>query len=309
MNNIRKFYNWQTMISVGIIGLFVLLALAAPWLAPQEDPSNPSPYRVDSRAGRTVATSGIPLSPREGLPFGTVPGGLDVFYSLVWGAKPALRFGLIVATSCAVLGVFLGAVSGYFGGWINRFMMRMTDAFLAFPAIAGVFLFQQVIRPTDPFDNATTLQQLLINLDFPPVLLALVLFSWMPYARLINANIAIQKRSEYALAAKTVGAGHIRIIFRHLIPNCISPIVVMVARDVGAMVVLEAAFTFIGVSGYLPWGILLVAGREWIIGPGGNPLVYWWVFLPVTITLVLFGIGWNLLGDGLNEALDPRRRL
>ena len=74
----------------------------------------------------------------------------------------------------------------------------------------------------------------------------------------------------------------------------------------GAMVILEASFTFIGISGYLPWGVLLVSGRNWIIGPGGNPLAYWWVFLPVTLALVLFGLGWNLLGDGLNDALNPK---
>lgn len=309
MESWHKFFNRQNLIALSIICAFIALALAAPWIAPQEDPVHPSAFRVDSRAGRTIARTGTPLAPRAGLLFGTAPGGLDVFYTLVWGVKPAMRFGLIVAVTCAVFGVLIGATSGYFGGWFNRLTMRITDAFLAFPAIAGVFLFQQVIRPMNPFDPPTTLQQLLINLDFPPVLLALVLFSWMPYARILNANIMLLKNSEYSLAAKAIGVGHTRIILRHLIPNCISPIVVMVARDVGAMVILETAFTFIGVSGYLPWGVLLVAGREWIIGPGGNPLAYWWVFLPATVLLVLFGLGWNLLGDGLNDALNPRRAL
>jgi peptide/nickel transport system permease protein len=118
--------------------------------------------------------------------------------------------------------------------------------------------------------------------------------------------VARLKQEEYAMAARTIGATHLRIILRHLLPNGIAPAIVMAARDVGGMVILEAAFTFIGVGGGSPWGMLLVSGRDWIIGPGGNPLAYWWVFLPATLAVILFGVGWNLLGDGLNSALDPR---
>jgi len=152
----------------------------------------------------------------------------------------------------------------------------------------------------------TAFQQFMMKMDVHPVMLALILFSWMPFARIINANVTILKGQEFVLAAKTLGAQHWRIILSHLLPNGIAPLIVMVARDIGAMVILEASFTFIGVSGYLPWGVILVTGRDWIIGPGGSPLLYWWVFLPATLALILFGIGWNLLGDGLNVALNPK---
>jgi peptide/nickel transport system permease protein len=137
-------------------------------------------------------------------------------------------------------------------------------------------------------------------------MLTLILFSWMPYCRLINATMTHLKQSEYVLAARSLGAGQARIILRHLLPNAIPPAVVLAARDIGAMVILDAAFTFIGVGGSVEWGTLLVLGRDWAIGIGGNPLTYWWVYLPATLTLVLFGVTWNLLGDGLNTTLNPR---
>jgi peptide/nickel transport system permease protein len=158
----------------------------------------------------------------------------------------------------------------------------------------------------EPGAVPTLSQRIMTSLKLEPLVLALILFSWMPYARIINSNVVKLKQSEYALAAVTLGMGHSRIVFRHLLPNGIAPAIVLVARDIGSMVVLEAAFTFIGLSSGLPWGVILVIGRDWIIGPGGSPLVYWWIFLPVTLALILFGMGWNLLGDGLNDVMDPR---
>jgi peptide/nickel transport system permease protein len=231
---------------------------------------------------------------------------LDVYHTLVWGTRSALRFGLVVALSTATLGVLIGAVGGYFGGLFGGLTMRITDAFLTFPAIAGVWLMRQLMLPPRIGDPPTALQRTMQNLNLDPVTLTLILFSWMAYARIVNANMTHLKQSEYVLAARSIGAGHARIILRHLLPNTLAPAIVLVARDVGAMVLLESAFTFIGVGGSTEWGRLLVAGRDYIIGIGGNPLAYWWTFLPATVTLVLFGIGWNLLGDGLNTLLNPR---
>ena len=301
----RRLIRWQIGSALLIIGVYVVTAIAAPILAPPEEPDTPSAYRIVKRGpiGRRV-----PQPPGPDAPLGTVPGGIDVYYALIWGTAPALRFGLLVALSTALIGTLIGAVSGYLGGQYNRLVIRFVDAFLAFPAIAGVFLFLQVLKPSTLDIPPTTFQQFMASLDLSPVMLALILFSWMPYARMINANVILLKQSEYVLAATTLGASHNRIVFRHLLPNGISPTIVMAARDVGAMVIMEASFTFIGLSGELPWGVILVSGRNWIIGPGGNPLAYWWVFLPVTLALVLFGIGWNLLGDSLNAYLNPRLR-
>ena len=300
----RFFSRWQNILALLLVGFFFFVALAAPWLSPQEDPDNPTPYRIHS--GETTIGSRTPQPPGEEIPLGTAPRGVDIYHALVWGTGPALRFGLIVALSSAFFGTILGAIGGYLGGRTNGLVMRFTDAFLAFPAIAGVFLFTQIMNPTSPDVPPTGFQTLLIDLDLHPVLLAMILFSWMSYARMINANVTILKSQEYVTAASVLGAPHRRILFRHILPNGIAPLIVLMARDIGAVVILEASFTFIGLSGYLPWGVVLVTGRDWIIGPGGSPLAYWWVFLPATVALILFGIGWNLLGDGLNVALNPK---
>ena len=307
MRSLRYFFKGrQNVFALSIVFLFVILGMAAPWLAPQEPGAEVSAYRIDPRAGKTLARRLTPLPPDDGLIFGTAPGGFDIFYSLIWGIFPALRFGLVIAVSTAVVGSLLGALGGYIGGWFNRLVMRITDSFLAFPALAGLFLFQQLLIPVSLDTPPTLLQETMQAWDIPPVMLVLIFASWMPYARIINANIVRLKHEEYIMAARTVGAGNRRIVFRHLLPNSIAPLIVLAARDVGVMVILEASFTFIGVGGYLPWSVLLVSSRDFVIGLGGNPFVSWWVFVPATIVLALFSISWNLLGDGLNDALNPR---
>ncbi len=301
----RFITNWQNLLALLIIGAFVSMAIAAPLLAPPEDPQNPSPFRTMSGYRPTAQEMRIPQPPNADYPLGTTVGGFDVRYTLIWGTRYALRFGLIVALSTATLGVLLGAISGYFGGVFNRLILRVTDAFLTFPAIAGIWLFSQVIYPPDPQAVPTALQSLLAYFDIDAVMLALITFSWMPYARIINAEVTRLKHEEYALAARSVGVDHLRLIFRHLLPNAIAPAIVLTARDVGAMVVLQAAFTYIGVAFGSAWGALLASGRNWIIGPGGSLTAYWWIYLPITVTVVLFGVGWNLLGDGLNAVLNP----
>jgi peptide/nickel transport system permease protein len=305
MGLLRFFSRIQNLLAVAIITLYVVVAIAAPWLAPPEDPENPSPFRVAAVDPRT--SRHIPLPPEPGLPLGTTPGRLDVFYTLVWGTRSALRFGLTVALVTACFGTLIGAVSAYVGGLVNRLTLRLTDAFLAFPVIAGAALFRLALYPVNPQDPMTPLQSLLSSLEVGPVMLTLILFSWMSYVRIVNAEIAKLKQVAYVQAARSVGAGHIRLILRHLLPNAISPAVVLIGRDIGGMVILRAAFTFVGIGAGSPWGYLLTMGRDWIIGPSASLLQYWWVYLPVTLALIFFGIGWNLLADGLNNALNPRR--
>ncbi len=160
--------------------------------------------------------------------------------------------------------------------------------------------------PALPFEELTATQQAFVDLGLDPVLLTLILFSWMPYARITSANVVQLKQTEYVEAARSIGVRRRRIIGRHLLPNALSPVFVLGARDVGAMVILATAFTFIGLGASTEWGHMLVISRDYIIGLGGNPLTYWWAFVPTTLALIFFGVGWNLLGDGLNTVLDPR---
>lgn len=334
MLNWRRFFaHKQNWLGLAIVGFFVLAAVAAPWLAPPPDPEAPGYKQIESTFYQ------LPDPPRAGSPLGSVPRppvagpGVpvgqgasyqwDIYHSLVWGARAALIYGLTVTGITAVFGVFIGAISAYIGGWFENAVMRTTDAFLAFPIIAAIWLLELSFfsynispfsRPLTYFFGEefqlTSLQEFLIHYNIDSVMCALILFSWMPFARLINASVNKQKNSEYVVAARAMGATGFRILVRHLLPNSISSAVVLATRDVGAMVILAATFTFIGMGGTaLPWGLVLVGGRSFILGLGGNPFVYWWVFVPIALALILFSVGWNLLGDGFNDLLNPRRPL
>jgi peptide/nickel transport system permease protein len=301
-----------------IVGLFVLTALAAPLLAPPDPGGEFSTYKDIGQINRY-----IPLPPSAELILGSVPDPknqrqLDVWYSLVWGTRSALRFGILVVLFTSTFGVILGGVSGYLGGLPNTLIMGFTDAFLALPIIAGVVFFQNYIlmllRGTGAlvywnsmvyFESPSAWQRFLYSLD--PLLVAFIVFSWMPYARLMNSVVLRSRQEEYILASRSLGAGHLRLIFRHLLPNSISPAIVLAARDVGYLVLLQAGFTFIGLSRGSEWGALLSLGRSHVVGPGGNPFTWWWIYFPPTLAMVLFGVGWNLLGDGLNGWLNPQR--
>lgn len=291
------------LIGLIIIGAFVFVAIAAPILAPPDDPTQPSAVRVVGRSSDTQ-----PHPPSSEAVLGTGSRQTDIYYTLVWGTRSALRFGLITASLAALLGVFIGAISGYLGGRTNGVTMRVTDAFLTFPVIAAVWLFVQ-LTPTEGFGIALSpFQALMQQLQIHPVMLAFILFSWMSYARLTNVTILQLKQSDFAVAARATGASNSRILVRHLLPNALAPVIVLLARDIGAIVLLEAAFTYIGLGGATDWGTLLVSNKDWVLGLGGNPLVYWWTYLPICLALIAFGIGWNLIGDGCNDLLNPRQR-
>jgi len=293
----------QNLAGLAIVLAFIGIAVASPALAPFDDDPNVPPYF--SRVGRRTDT--VPHPPSTEAPLGTLAGQFNVYYTVIWGTRSALRFGIIVAAATATLGVLVGAVSGYAGGWVQRITIPVTDAFLAFPAIAGYWVVRYSLFPADPNVLTTFVQGLVVRLGLDPLMVALILFSWMPYARITSTSTMRLRQIEYVQAARALGAGGVRIVLRHIVPNLLAPIIVLAARDVGGTVMLAAAFTFIGIGGDLPWGELLAIGRDWIIGPGGSLTAYWWIYGPVTAALLLFGIGWNLLGDGVNDLIAGRR--
>ena len=317
----------SNLLGVLIVALILLTAILAPILALPENPEDPAPFKaVGERFDR------LPHPPSAGHPLGTTPRRLDIqfkgiaalqadgtsdkpqvdiYYTLIWGTRSALRLGLLIVSITAVFGVLIGLVSGYVGGAVNGLAMRVTDAFLVFPVIAGVWLFDRAIFSTfvvsfgqaaEPSLYETVLQ----TMDMTPVMLALIAFSWMPYARIVNAETERLKLADFVLAARALGASDRRIIFRHLLPHVVAPAIVIAARDIGSVVILESAFTFIGLRGSGAWGVLLAGSRDFVIGMSGNPFTYWWTFVPVALALILFSIGWNLLGDALNSWLNPR---
>lgn len=323
MRPLRHFLScWQNWLALFLVSVFLFAAVAAPLLSPQ-DPAHPGPIKIVGER-----TNFEPKPPSSAEILGTTSNQASVFHALIWGTRSAIAFGVIVTIISAVVGVFIGVISGYFEGWLNSILMRITDAFLSFPVIAGVVVIQQLITiiiysggvriypggvlmvtssgnfPDQPME-IPQLYAMLLKID--PVMVALILLSWMTYARIMNTVVLRIKKSDYITAARAVGVHNLRIIFRHLLPNAIAPAIVLAARDVGGMVVLQATFGFIGFGRGSPWSQLLVNGRDWIYSPGGI-FSYWWVFLPATLAIILFGLGWNLLGDGLNAALNPRNR-
>jgi len=262
-----------------------------------------------------------PVASDEKAILGMLPFGIDVFHALVWGSRDALSFGLIVTISTALFGVFYGALSGVVSQRMGGLLMSIADSFLAFPPIAGVVFLQQLYAVTisalggyyfmssrglflEVNGPATLIQTLFETIN--PLMLSLIVFSWMPYARLVNSIVLTLRQTDFVQAARALGASPLWVIRRHLFPNSIAPAMVIAARDVGGVVLLQATLTFIQIGGGSIWGSMLSQSRDWVIGPGGSLLTYWWVFLPPTLAVMIFGIAWNMLGDGLSDVLDPR---
>jgi len=319
MSRLRYFFSrWQNWIGLIIVLTFAIMAVFAPVLSP----ANKTTQGVFMKVGRS--TDRVPRPPSAEAPLGTLPGQIDVYHALVWGAREAMIFGLLVALGTFIIGVLFGVTAGYAGGAVNSVMMRISDAFIAFPPLAGVVFLQQIVAITiesmggiywfnnDYFGRVVDFQftpppfaVFLMKVD--PILISLILFSWMPVARLVNSIVITLKNTDFIQSARALGGKPFWIIRRHIIPNSIGPAIVLSARDVGSSVILQATITFIGLGGQSAWGILLSMGRNWVIGPGGDIFAAWWVFVPATLAIILFGTGWNLLGDGLTEMLDPKR--
>ena len=293
------------LVGLAIVGLFAVVALAAPLIAPPQ-----------GRSANIIPRDGfkaMPEPPDAEHPLGTIENQNDVFYGLIWGTRAAFRVGVLVTLGRLAIGGLVGLVAGYRGGWVDAVLMRLTDAFLAFPMIAAVMVMLAV------FGNVLDLlaggdQMYMVRRVETVITIALVLFGWMPYARMIRGNALSEREKEYMHAARGSGVPGWRILFRHLLPNVTQGLFVLSAADVGAMVVLVSALNFIGFGvgtmGEMPaeWGQLLSVSRNWIVGAGGNAFEYWFTFVPVSLAVVFFAVGWNLIGDGLRDALDPRMK-
>ena len=294
--------NLGLLVGVCIVVAFAIVALAAPLIAPSEDGS---PYLLPRDGFKR-----IPNPPGPDHVLGTMAGQYDIFYGLVWGTRLAFWIGLSITLGRAMVGILLGLGAGYFGGPIDAVVMRMTDGFLAFPVMAAVMV-TVALHGGPPRGLMTEARVTLTNLVEPHIVVTLALFGWMPYARLIRGNVLAERGKEYIQATTSVGASSRRILIRHLLPNVTQGLFVLVASDIGAMVALVAVFSFLGLAQgswgvqLANWGEMLSASRDWIVTPS-NAFEYWYTFLPPSLAIVLFSTGWNLIGDGLRDVLDPR---
>lgn len=313
----RFFSHWQNWLAVLLLLGFFITAIAAPIISP-ENPKDPGAFPHITEG---VVKNRPPMPPNEKALLGTLPKDVDVFHPLVWGARDALKFGLIIAVSAAILGTLYGAIAAFIGGQWGGSMMSVADIFLAIPVIAGLVLLQQLLATTITATGGmylktetlgwqiyivgpmTPIRWLLEHIN--PLMFTLIILSWMPFARLVYSNVILLMQTQYILAARMIGGSPLWILRKHLIPNSFAPVLILAARDVGGIVLLQATLTFINMGGDSIWGEMLAQGRNWVIGPGGDLLTYWWVYLPATLALMMFGIAWNMLGDGFVDALNP----
>jgi peptide/nickel transport system permease protein len=236
--------------------------------------------------------SPIPVPPSEDAILGTTSGGYDIFYGLVYGTRTAFLIGIMVVGSALVVGIILGSVAGYFGGWVDNLIMRFTDVVLSLPSLVLALVL------------ITVLGNGIFN-----IILAIALVQWPSYARLLRGDILRVKEQEYVAGARALGARGPEIIFRHILPNAVGPLVIIASLDIGSVVLTAAGLSFLGLGtpvGYADWGQMISFARQWIIGPPGEPFGYWFVSFWPGLIILLFVLGWNLLGDAFRDVLDPR---
>lgn len=251
----------------------VLIAIAAPLLSPFDPNAQDTSRRLEP--------------PSHDHLLGLDDLGRDVLSRIVWGARVSLRVGFSVVFLAALIGITLGAISGYFGGWTDTIVMRVTDILLAFPGILLAIALVAVLGPS-------------IN----NVILALATIGWVGYARLVRGQVLKVREMEYVTAAKALGAKSPRVIVLHVLPNVINPVIVMATLGLAGAILSEASLSFLGLGVQPPtpsWGAMLTAGRRYL--GLANHLA---IFPGAAIMLAVMGL--NFLGDGLIDALDPKYR-
>ena len=278
----------MSLLGFGLIGFFLSVAILAPVLAPPE---------ANTRDAYIIPQSGYspdPVRPSKGHWFGTTEQQYDLYYGMVWGTRTAFKVALKVVGFSVLIGVLLGGTAGFYGGWIDDAIMRFTDVVLAFPDLVLAVVIVAIMGP---------------SLDH--VMYAVMAVSWPSYARLMRGDVLAVKERDFVLAARALGASDARILFRHIIPNAIYPILVVASLSTGSVVITAAALSFLGLGapvGYADWGQLIALSRNWILGSAGNPFEYWHTVAIPGLAIFLFVLGWNLLGDAVRDILDPRQK-
>ncbi|MDE2038726.1 MAG: ABC transporter permease [Elusimicrobia bacterium] len=280
--------NPSSLAGLALIVFFAAVAVAAPFLArPPKGARNPYLIPQDGYSSE-------PARPSAKHWFGTTESQYDLYYGMVWGTRTAFEVALFVVVTSLFIGILLGGAAGFYGGWIDEILMRGTDVVLAFPDLVLAVVIVSVTRPG------------LFN-----AMISVMLVSWPSYARLLRGDVLSIKERDFVAAARALGASDARILFRHIIPNCVYPLLVLASLSMGRIVITAAALSYLGLGapvGYADWGQLISLSRNWIMGGSGNSFQYWHTLLIPGAAIFLFVLGWNLLGDAVRDVLDPRQR-
>jgi len=255
----------------GVVIALLLISILAPWITAY-DPDSLDLYNVL-------------MPPSAAHWFGTDELGRDVFTRVLFGAKISLKVGFVAVGIAVLIGTLIGLISAYYGGWVDNLLMRFVDIMLCFPTF---FLILAVIAMLEP--------------SIWYIMIIIGLTGWMGVARLVRAEVLSIRERDYIMAAKSIGASDFRIIFRHVLPNAVSPVLVSATLGVAGAILTESALSFLGIGVQPPtpsWGNILTSGKDYIE-------FAWWLSLFPGLAILVTVLSYNLLGEGIRDALDPR---
>jgi len=264
--------NGLAMVGLSIVLGLVFVAIFAPYLAPY----GPTAQALDMRL----------QPPSSAHWLGTDELGRDILSRIIWGSRITLGIVLLVVVTVAPVGLAVGTLAGYFGGWVDAVLMRITDVFLAFPRLILALALVAALKPG--IENAV---------------LAIALTTWPPYARLARAETLVVRKADYIAAVQAQGASGLRIVLRHVAPMCVSSTIVRMTLDMAGIILTAAGLGFLGLGAQPPspeWGAMISSGRRFLLDQ-------WWVATMPGIAIFIVSLGFNLLGDGLRDVLDPKR--
>lgn len=263
--------NPMTLAGLLVISVLMIVALFAPWIA-SHDPLQQDLTRALQAPGAAHW-------------FGTDEYGRDVFSRLVYGSRITLYIVLLVTVIVGPIGLLIGTVSGYFGGWVDSLFMRITDIFISFPSLVLALAFIAALGP-----------------GLEHAVIAIALTAWPPIARLARAETLSLRNADFVVAVKLQGGSPLRIIGRHIIPMCLSSVIIRLTMNMASIILTAAALGFLGLGAQAPlpeWGAMISSGRRYM-------LESWWLVAAPGATIMLVSLAFNLLGDGLRDVLDPR---
>ncbi|AWC20923.1 putative D,D-dipeptide transport system permease protein DdpC [Aminobacter sp. MSH1] len=275
----RAYATWRRFLAnkLGVLGLFIIITLLLV-AAFADQLATYSPVVGDLKNARL-------LPPSAQYWLGTDDLGRDIYSRIIYGSRPTLLVVMLVAIIAAPVGLLVGTVAGYTGGWTDAVLMRITDIFLAFPKLILALSFVAALGPG--IENAV---------------LAIAITAWPPYARIARAETLTVRGSDYIKVVQQMGASPSRIVLRHIMPMCNSSLIVRVTLDMAGIILTAAGLGFVGLGAQPPlpeWGAMIASGRRFILDQ-------WWVAAMPGMAILIVSLGFNLLGEGLRDALDPR---